>query len=179
MAYSTLAVTAPHATAYDSSYPTRSTENYAHGLHEILQDMEDVGPWYVQDGVPGTSHWNVLKTKIYDMIDSVFELASDAITAYRTTGDPALPTKAEALVSTPYRSVYPKHNAIQMQVWVECQKMIHKIYYLWETEDDPLLLKEKLQELLISWPLTDTEVILNEEGGQSLHVVPAWKNVDI
>lgn len=179
MALSTLVVTAPHATAYDAAFPTRSTENYAHGLHEILQDMEDAGPWYLTDlTVSTTVRDNVLKN-ITDNCGVVFDYAAEAIEEHRADTPITILKPLWNDLSVPVSPIYKKTYELQIKNYIDCMQMMFKIYYMWKTEEDPLLLKEKLQELLLAWPLTDTEIILNEEGGQSLHVVPAWKNVDV
>ena len=179
MGYTALNVTAPHATAYDASYPTRSTENYSHALHDILQDMEDAaGIWYLRDNYPTGAELATYTGYIHDMIEDVFDYANGAITTYRATGTPTLSKPTKSLITAAI-NIYEPVNNLLLEVYTDCMKMCYKIYYMWKTEDDPLLLKEKLQELLISWPLTDTEIILNEEGGQSMHIVPAWKNVDL
>lgn len=180
MGYTALNVTAPNSTAYDDAHPTRSTENYAHALHDILQDMEDAaGTWYIYDNVPTAAQISGVMTYIHNAIEDVFDYAAGAIDTYRTSGTPILAHPTAASIASPTGWA---DKTLQERVWKtysECIKIMYFIYYMWKTEDDPLLLKEKLQELLIAWPLTDTEIILNEEGGQSLHVVPSWKNVDI
>jgi len=180
MASTTLAVTAPHATAYDSDWPTRSTENYSHTLHDILQDMEDEGTWYLTDETPATSDINTICTYIHDVINDVFDYCEGAIDTYRSTGTPTLsePTVTSPIAKPGFR-LYPQINSRLLQLYAEGMKICYFVYYMWKTEEDPLLLKEKLQELLVAWPLTDTQITLNEEGGQTLRVTPAWKNVDI
>jgi hypothetical protein len=180
MGYTALNVTAPHATAYDSDYPTRSTENYAHNLHTILQDMEDAGgTWTLSDGLTNNTTRDSYLADWMGMIEDVWDYAEGAIDTYRATGTPTLSKPTVSTIAKPVMGSYEKLNRKSFDLWISCHKVMWAIYYMWKTEDDPLLLKEKLQELLVAWPLTDTEVILNEEGGQSLHVHPAWKNVDI
>lgn len=179
MAHTPLVVTAPHATPYDATYPTRSTENYAHALHEILQDMEDVS-WDISDENITTTdienftyYWN-------GMMNHVFDYAAQAIDEHRDEVTITIAEPEYDDMSIPH--AYIKFNPWYLKfcdVWIDCMKMKWKIFYMWKTESDPLLLKEKLTELLIAWPLTDTEITLNEEGGQSMRIVPAWKNVDL
>lgn len=179
MSLLSLNVTEPHATPYDSEHPTRSTENYSHALHDILQDMEDAGPWYIFDGVPVSQQITNMKAQVFIMLEAVFDYAAGAIETYRETGTATL-AKPSYVNLTPLDLIYtPAFGAINAKLYVECASMMWKVYYMWKTEEDPLLLKEKLQELLVAWPLTDTEIILSEEGGQTLKIVPAWKNVDI
>jgi len=179
MATTTLVVTAPHATSYDADYPTRSVENYAHALHDILQDMEDAGPWYLGDEIPSTAENLTIRTRMWDMVKAVFDYADTAITGWRASETPGLTEPTATLLEKPVTVKYVLTGQIQWQLWADCMKMLYKIYYMWATEEDPLLLKEKLQELLLAWPLTDMEISLNDTMGQSLRVVPAWKNVDI
>lgn len=180
MSYTALNVTAPHATAYDASYPTRSTENYAHALHDILQDMEDgTGIWYLHDGFPHTSVYEAVRDYIHDAIEDVFDYADTAITGWRASETPGITKPTKTSITMPPNILYMEDRLICVRVYSECIKMLYKIWYMWGTEEDPLLLKEKLQELLIAWPLTDSEIFLNEDGGQSIHIVPAWKNVDL
>lgn len=179
MGYTTLSVILPHATPYDEAYPTRSMENYSHALHEILQDMEDAGgSWYLTDGNVSSTTQALHTGWIHDMIEDVFDYAASAIEQHRLGFPPGLAKPTKTLVRTPGECVYPLIQAKHYDCYIACMQMCYKIYYMWETEEDPLLLKEKLTELLISWPLTDTEIFLNEEAGQSLRVIPAWKNVD-
>ena len=65
-----------------------------------------------------------------------------------------------------------------MKFLADCYKMMFMIYYMWKTEEDPLLLKEKLQELLVAWPLQDIAIDLNDETGTQLKVYPQWKNLE-
>jgi len=179
MSYSTLAVTAPHATSYDSDYPTRSVENYAHALHDILQDMEDAGPWYLSDLLPTSANINAYAGKLHDMVEAVFDYADTAITGWRASETPGLSKPVYTDIPVPLTYANLVNVEILWTTYLACMKMMYKIYYMWETEEDPLLLKERLQELLLAWPLTDMEISLNDTMGQSLRVVPAWKSVDI
>ena len=179
MAFTTLSVVAPHATAYDEDYPTRSTENYSHALHEVLQDMEDATNWYLSDQVPATAVRNSIIQKIHDMVEAVFDYAEDAIEGWRATQTPGLSKPTWESIDAPLINVYSKFALIEYQVWSDCIKKMYMIYYMWETEEDPLLFKEKLQELLIAWPLLDTTIELNSELGQEFKVYPSWKNADL
>ena len=180
MGYTVLNVTAPHATAYDADYPTRSTENYSHQLHEILQDMEDAaGIWYIQDDyVNSSTDLGVLSGYVHDMIEEVFDYAEGAIDTYRATGTPVLskPTKTTVTIQT---SLYTDWAKTLMECYASCMKVCYLVYYMWKTEEDPLLLKEKLQELLVAWPLLDTTIELQNDMGQSFKVYPSWKNCDL
>ena len=180
MSYAALDVTAPHATAYDEDYPTRSTENYAHALHDILQDMEDAsGTWYLSDGNVLSATQNVLTGYIHDMIEDVFDYAEGAIDTYRNTGTPVLAHPTKTTIRLPGESVYQAWSAPLAECYISCMKVCYLVYYMWKTEEDPLLLKEKLQELLIAWPLLDTTVELNSDLGQQFKIYPSWKNADL
>lgn len=180
MGYTTLSVVAPHATAYDEDYPTRSTENYSHALHEILQDMEDAtGAWYFDDNTPSASEFTTFRAWVHDEIEDVFDYAEGAIDTYRSSGTPTLakPTATDvpAFVSQAYEGILEAG----LRLTIEIYKVKYFIYYMWKTEEDPLLLKEKLQELLIAWPLLDTTIELSSELGQQFKVYPSWKNADL
>ena len=179
MAYTSLSVAAPHETAFDEDYPTRSTENYSHALHEILQDMEDAGPWYIWDNYLATAQRTAFNTFVHDAIEDVFDYAEDAISSYRSTGDPTLSKPTLTSIGNQPAFVMDCFNNEATKIYTSCMKMLYFIYYMWETEEDPLLLKEKLQELLIAWPLLDTTIELNSELGQSFKVYPSWKNADL
>lgn len=174
----TLVVTAPHATPYDSDYPTRSTENYSHALHEILQDMEDAG-WIIHDHALDATDSNSIAERMHDMIEEVFDYADSAITTYRSTGDPSLSKPTYESVTRPTMRGKWRYALLQMETYRDCMRMMYKIYYMWESAEDPLLLKEKLQELLIAWPLLDTTIELNSELGQEFKIYPSWKNADL
>jgi len=180
MGNTTLAVTAPHATPYDADYPTRSTENYSHALHDILQDMEDAtGEWYLSDGVTSSAELNLFMERVHDNIETVFNYAEGAIDTYRATGTATLTAPAWDDLLLPYYRFYPEVHMLGLNNYNECMKMMYFIYYMWKTEEDPLLLKEKLQELLIAWPLLDTTIELSSELGQQFKVYPSWKNADL
>lgn len=180
MGYTSLDVTAPHATAYDEDYPTRSNENYAHSLHNILQDMEDAsGTWYLYDNVPTAAQITGVTGYIHGMIEDVFDYAAGAIDTYRDTGTPTLTEPLVDSLDAPIAYADENLQKILWQTYQQGMKIMYFIYYLWKTEDDPLLLKEKLQELLVAWPLLDTTIELNTETGQSLKFYPSWKNVDL
>lgn len=179
MSYFNLVTDLPHATAYDAAFPTRSTENYAHQLHEILVDMDDAGYWWITDNTPSDGELGLHQAWIRNAVKVVFDYAEGAISTFRATGTPTLAEPTTNEIAIHYGAQYPELQKQQLYIISACYKIMYLIYYMWKTEDDPLLLKEKLTELLISWPLTDTEIILSEEGGSQLRVVPAWKNVDL
>jgi hypothetical protein len=178
MAAIVVSVETPHATAYDEDYPTRSTENYSHALHEILQDQEDDG-WIITDHVLDFSGMSTVIGSIHDMIEDVFDYAAAAITGYRSSGDPGLTKPTKTSLTQPGLRSYYRFAEITVKTYAECMKMLYLIYYMWETEEDPLLLKEKLQQLLIAWPLLDTTIELSSELGQQFKVYPSWKNADL
>lgn len=179
MAYSSIAIVAPHVTAYDEDYPTRSTENYSHELHEILQDMEDAGPWYLNDGVINSTQRTTFMEWIHDAIEVVFDYAEGAIDSYRSSGSPTLSKPLFNDIADPPLFAYREFNLLCWKTYQECIKTMYFIYYMWKTEEDPLLLQEKLRELLIAWPLLDTTIELNSDLGQSFKVYPSWKNADL
>jgi hypothetical protein len=180
MSYTTLSVVAPNATSYDEDYPTRSTENYSHALHEILQDMEDAaGAWYFFDGTVDSATRDAYLQRIHAMTEDVFDYAEGAIDTYR---DGALELAAPAwntIVAPNIGVLHPKLQEQMFKHYDGCMKVCFFIYYMWKTEEDPLLIKEKLQELLIAWPLLDTTIELSSELGQQFKIYPSWKNADL
>lgn len=180
MGYVDLSVSvAPHATAYDEDYPTRNTEQYSNVLHNILQDMDDQGNWWLDDGVPSAGYIATPAERIHDMIEDVFDYAALGIANYRATGNPNLSKPTYTSVGRPGVVVYPDVRQAEWRVYCECLKMMYRIYYLWETEEDPLRIKDYIRDMLIAWPLQDVEIQLNEEAGKSLRVYPVWKDADI
>jgi hypothetical protein len=182
MGYTTLTLdVTPNATAYDANYPTRSTELLNHQLHEMIEDMDlAAGVWYLSDNSFTSSEWITLRNSLYNNIKEVFDYADLAITNYRATGSPGLSLPLAADIALPsYTNVYPHFQPALLRHYHDCMAMKFKIYYMWMTEEDPLLLKEKLQELLIAWPLMDTTIDLQTESGQTIRMYPSWKNVDL
>lgn len=175
----TISVAAPHATAYDSNNPTRSTENLNHELHEVLQDMED-NSFIVTDNCPTSTVRSNWLDYMYNNIEEVWDYANDAITNYRTSGSPALAKPTKTKIGAPNQFInYPWLYKIASDLYIRATQTLFFIYYMWESEEDPLLLKEKLQELLIAWPLMDTTIDLQTESGQTIRMYPSWKNVDL
>lgn len=170
---------APNATAYDEDYPTRSTELYNHTLHELLVDMDDGGSWYLNDKCPSSSEWASYRETACAVIEDVFDYADLAITTHRTPGTPALSKPAHSSLPGPIVFIYDIFNEAYTKLYTEAYKFMWFIYYMWMTEEDPLLLKEKLQELLIAWPLMDTTIDLQTESGQTIRMYPSWKSVDL
>lgn len=171
----------PNATAYDEDYPTRSTELLNHQLHEMLVDMNDAtGDWRLEDGLVNSSTTRQAYLEwIHDLIEDVFDYAEGAIDTYRTSGTPTLSHPAYTDLPLPHLTGYPHRIQEQYKLYQEGMKIMYFIYYMWKTETDPLLLKEKLQELLIAWPLMDTTIDLQTESGQTIRMYPSWKNVDL
>jgi len=172
---------APNATAYDADYPTRSTELYCNVMHNILQDCDDSGQWWISDDVTSTTRKALIAAWIHDNTEAVFDYAAAAIEDHRNE-DPISIT--EPTGSTPV-AIPPEiyfNEVVKAELWrmyASFQRTLYIIYYMWKTEEDPLLLKEKLQELLIAWPLHDITVELNEDMGQQFKVYPSWKNADL
>ena len=181
MAHFTFSFEAPHATAYDPDYPTRSTENYSHAMHELLEELENTGDsWYIQNDLPKANYMDTFAGYYHDAIEAVYDYAEGAIDTYRSSGTPTL-TKPTAIspITKPSTAYYPSLIEKGFAVYTECLKVCYFIYYMWKTEEDPLLFKEKLRELLLAWPLTDLTVELNTEAGQEMKIYPSWKNVDL
>ena len=132
MSYTSLAVTAPHATAYDEDYPTRSTENYAHSLHNILQDMEDAtGGWYLHDGYPSAAHITAIEAWIRDAVKVVFDYAESAIEEHRAEQTITLSEPSTTEFDPPPNYLYPVFQEIELKLETECYKTMYLIYYLW------------------------------------------------
>lgn len=178
MAYEQILVNDAHLTSYDEDYPTRSTENLNWNLHSMLMDMQDAGPWWLNDNNPDTTDCNTIRQAIYDNIKVVFDYAALAITTYRATGTPAIAEPAVGALGRPVLRVYEAAQGVQWQIQALCFQKMYMIYYLWKTEDDPLLIKEYMRDLLNSWPLMDTTIQLSDETGQSFRVFPAWNNIE-
>jgi hypothetical protein len=175
----TLAVDAPHATAYDEEFPTRSNENYSHALHEILQGMEDAGPWYIFSEYTSGDDATQIRSWIRSTIQVVFNYAKSAIVNYRAGNPPGLAEPAYTMLPSMTFRGRKEFDRAWLRLEAECMKMMYKIYYLWETEEDPLRIKDYIRDMLIAWPLQDVEISLQEEGGQKLRVYPVWKDIDI
>jgi len=169
----------PNATAYDSSYPTRSTELYCNVMHNLLQDMDDQGDFWAVDGVMETGVRSAVYEWWHDTIEEVFDYADTAISDHRTPQTISISKPTKTSVTLPTITVYPEYEVRMWDHYAYCMKMMYLIYYMWKTETDPLLLKEKLQELLVAWPLHDITVELNEDMGQQFKVYPSWKSAEL
>lgn len=182
MGYAALTIDVnPNAAGYDEDYPTRSTELLNHQLHEMLVDMDDAtGSWYLTDDVLTAGQWQTLENWIVTTLDTVFDYAAQAIEDHRSEVSISItiPTVSSLTVPT-YATYYREVSNFCMRFLGECYKMMFVIYYMWKTEEDPLLIKEKLQQLLIAWPLMDTTIDLQTESGQTIRMYPSWKNVDL
>lgn len=178
MAYTTIEVQDVHVTPYDEDYPTRSTENLNWNLHAQLVNMEDAGPWYMTDQSPSNAERNNLIDWMAGNIERVFEYAQLAVSTYKATGTPAIAEPALNDFQYPSYRQYSRLYDMQFKIFMDCWKVEYMIYYLWKTEDDPLLIKEYLRDLLNAWPLMDTTIELSDETGQSFRVYPSWKNIE-
>jgi len=178
MPYLVLSIDAPTLSAYDPDNPTQATEELNLQLHNILQDMED-SSWKLNDGVISAGHWTTFGTWLVAQLGVVFDYAAQAIADHRADDPISIirPT-ASAIPAHTYVSYYPSINTFMMKFLADCYKMMFMIYYMWKTEEDPLLLKEKLQELLVAWPLQDIAIDLNDETGTQLKVYPQWKHLE-
>lgn len=172
-------VASPHATPYDEDYPTRSTENLNHALHTILKAMDTQGAWYLVDNYPTSSDLATFVTWIRGMVKDVFDYADSAITNHRLDLPPGLSEPTTGMFTAFTGKKYSTWMTEVIRTNVECMAMAYKIYYMWMTEEDPLLLKEKLREILLAWPLTDMEINLGDDMGQQLKIIPVWKNIDL
>lgn len=178
MAYSTLSVTAPTGTTYDSENPTQGTEELNMTLHAILQDMEDAGAWLLTDERPDATQRTAFLSDVFSMVDEVFDYAEGAISTYRDTGTATLAAPTSSTINPPGTNVYPELTKQAYQVWVSCTKIVFLIYYMWKTETDPLRVKDFIRDMLLAWPLQDVAINLKDEGGSELKVFPAWNNLD-
>ncbi len=169
---------APHVTGYDSTEPTRQTELLNATINGIIEDMEDAG-WSIADhNLPSTDVVSIA-SNIHDMIEDVFDYAKSGITNFRATGDPNLSKPLYTSIPRPSLRSRWRQQLIQWNVYQQCIAMMYRIYYLWETEEDPLRIKDYIRDMLLAWPLHDIEIQLNEEAGKSLRVYPVWKDADI
>ena len=169
----------PDVTPYDEEYPTRSTELLSAQLHNILVDMNDGGPWSLDDGIPNTSQRAATSDRIILMVGDLFDYAQAGIVNYRDHGSPDLARPASGLISLPRSSIpYKILREMEWGTYRICYEKAFLIYYMWETEEDPLLIKEYLRSLLSSWPLQDTTIELSDQTGQAFRVYPAWNNIE-
>lgn len=177
MAHISLSIDAPTLSAYDPDNPTQATEELNLQLHNILQDMETAG-WYLEDMRIDDTDLTNWKSVSFGMMQDVFSYAADAIASFRSTGDPDLAAPLAGDISnwTAWASSPLVGRALDL--WISCMKIKHLIYYMWETEEDPLRVKDYIRDLLISWPLTDLTVELKDEGGSELKIYPSWKNLE-
>ena len=171
--------TAPNSTAYDASYPTRSTELYCNQVHNVLQDLDDAGDWWISDRVPSATTQNDIETWVHDTIEDVFDYAAQAIEDHRAEDEISITKPTKTSISEPTVWLYNLYTPWMWKHYADCMRYMYLIYYMWKTENDPLLLKEKLQELLIAWPLQDTTIELNEDMGQQFKVYPSWKSAEL
>jgi len=179
MAYQALSVTAPTLSAYDPDNPTQATEELNLALHNILKDMDDAtGTWWLSDGVMTTGQSAPHRASVVAMIGAVFDYCEGAISTYRDTGTATLTRPINTTIPTPYVSGCPGPDDILNQVYIQCQKVCHFVYYLWKTETDPLRVKDFIRDMLMAWPLQDIAIDLNDETGTQLKVYPQWKNLE-
>lgn len=177
MAYFTLSVAAPTLSAYDPDNPTQATEELNIQLHNILQDMEDAG-FYIAENRMDTTALQGARSAMRDMTKNVFDYAKSAIHNYRDTGDPNLSEPVYTGVTAPVYTQYHAAAIAQWQHYATCIKIMYMIYYLWETEDDPLLLKEYIRSMLLAWPLQDIQINLADDSGSQLKIFPAWRHIE-
>lgn len=171
--------TAPNGTAYASDNPTRSTELYCNQVHNVLQDMDDAGDWYMRDDAYGPSVRDACATYVHEIVEDVYDYAASAIEDHRAEDPIGLTKPTTTTLTKPTGTYYPLLDEIKWRVYTEAFKIMFFIYYMWKTEEDPLLIKEKLRELLVAWPLLDTTIELASDLGQQFKVYPSWKNADL
>lgn len=164
---------APSGVGYDDEFPTQNNELLAAQIHNTLQDMEDE---YWRIGAGPTDYYQaIMRSGIRDQIKVVFDYAKTAIHNFRTIGVPGISEPTAALFSTiSYSDTYPETTGPCIQLYIECMKMMYRIYYLWQTEEDPLRIKDYIRDMLIAWPLMDTTIALKDEGGSELRIYPSW-----
>jgi hypothetical protein len=178
MAYTLLSIDAPTLLGYDSENPTQATEELNLQLHNVLQDMEDAGVWYMSDECPPTAHADTAGSYIVANYKITFLYAKQAIENHRA-GSPtglAEPNHDDYYWTISYPYIYVRKALFQSAM--EAVQMAWKIYYMWETEDDPLLIKDYIRDMLLAWPLQDISIDLKDEGGSSLRVYPQWNNLE-
>jgi len=178
MAHFTLSINAPTLSAYDPDNPTQATEELNLQLHNVLQDMEDSG-WKLDDDKLVGGAWTTIESNIFTALKVVHDYAALAITNYRDHGTPdiAVPTTA-SLSALNYNGDYAFVAKFQLTLWKQCYSMLLAIYYLWQTEEDPLRIKDYIRDMLMAWPLQDIAIDLNDETGTSLKIYPQWKNLE-
>lgn len=168
---------APSLEAYDSENPTQATEEINLALHNILVDMETAG-WKLVDGIPDSSSIQTALYYCFGVINAVFDYAATAIENFRDEEPPGLSEPLTTTLTLPGASDYPELSRLMMEAWIQGNKALYTIYYLWETELDPLRIKDFIRDMLLAWPLLDTTIELKDEGGSALRVFPQWRNLE-
>ena len=170
-------LTPPDATAYDASYPTRSTELYSNECHQILATMSSNG-FLFDDGIPeGADRDNIL-ANIRDMVSDVTVYATAAITNFRDHGSPDLLPPDENTITLPLISYYREPQQLLLSLYAKSISVCWTLYYLWCTEEDPLRIKDYIRDMLLAYPLNDLTIALNEEGGSSIRIFPSWNEIE-
>jgi hypothetical protein len=167
----------PSLSAYDPDNPTQATEELNLALHNMLVAMESAG-WKMSDDIPATSDIEGALYYCFGIISGVFDYADQAITNFRAKDPTGLSEPLITTITVPTPSVYPELTRLMMEHWLLGIKALYFIYYLWETEDDPLRVKDFIRDMLIAWPLLDTTIELRDEGGSALRVFPQWRNLE-
>lgn len=175
MGYIDLAIDpSPSGTGYDDSLPTRNNELLAAQIHNTIQDMGDSGFWYLYDGVNNATDKTEIKTNIRTWVKAVFDYALSAIQQFRASGTVTLVEPTASDFGNPWHDFELPAAQMQWDLWKECMKMKYLIYYLWQSEEDPLRVKDYIRDMLIAWPLLDTTISLKDEGGSELKIYPSW-----
>jgi len=177
MSYIQLDIASPTLSAYDPDNPTQATEELNLALHKTLADM-DSALWYLTDGRPSASNTLALRQETRTMIKVVFDYAKAAIVNYEDHGTPDLTEPVYTLLPAWTLLAEPRLLAHFEKLNIECMKKLYWIYYLWETESDPMRIKGYIRDMLMAWPLQDIAIDLNDETGTSLKIYPQWKNLE-
>lgn len=168
--------TPPDATAYDASYPSRSTELFSAESHQILASMS-ANTFNVEDGLPNTAELATVIGNVNQMIQDVFDYAALGITNFRDHESPDLPLPS-TVVTSPIEVNYKEIQKFLIGHYRACVKVAYFIYYLWETENDPLRIGDYMREALLNWPIQESAISLNDETGLALKVFPAWNQIE-
>jgi hypothetical protein len=164
----------PSGVGYDDAYPTENNERLAAQIHNTLEDMADSGYWYLTDKVPSVTQFTGLMVVVRAVIKNVFDYADSAITQYRATGSVTLSEPAASDFGYPLGYADESMEREIIRTYVQGLKIKYAIYYMWQTETDPLRIKDYIRDMLVAWPLLDTTISLKDEGGSELKIYPSW-----
>lgn len=177
MAYFALSIDAPTLSAYDPDNPTQATEELNIQLHNIIQDMEDAG-FYLSDNVPSTADRTTILGYMRGNIQAVYTYAKNAISSFRSTGDPDISAPTTGLLTAPTLVQHFIFQREQLEIYLQCWKALWVIYYLWDSEEDPLRIKDYIRDMLLAWPLQDIQINLADDSGSQMKIFPAWRGLE-